>query len=109
MDPIMQMLQQMMGSMQDTTALQPGFDASPMGAPGGAPGAAPGGDIAQLMQGIKAPQAQKPVFSGGVSGMIQPYVQQMPNMLTPALAGASQRIAGGGAQMPSLGQILAGR
>lgn len=101
MDPLfMQFLQ----NMQGTSALQPGFDAAGAAAPAAAGG---GGDLAKMLSGIKAPEAQRPVFSGGVSGTSLPFLQQMPNLLNPALQASQQRIGGAG-QVPSLGQILAG-
>jgi hypothetical protein len=89
--------------------MQPGFDTTPMPAPadpalgGGSPT-----DLAGMMGAIKAPEAPKPIMSGGVSGSSLPFLQGMPNTLGPALSGASERIFNQ-PQMPSLGQLIGGR
>ena len=108
MDPF---LQAMLQSMQGTEALQPSFGGPAMGADP----ASTGGDImgmssdefTQMLSGLKAPQSTKPVFGGGVSGTGLPFLQAMPNILSPALNNSAQRIAST-PQLPSLGQLMAG-
>lgn len=103
LDPMF--LAQMMQGMQQTDAMQPQFIQPPND-----PAASSGPDMQQLMsmmQGVKAPVAPKPQFSGGVSGSSLPFLQQMPNTLGSAISGASERIYNQ-AQTPSLGQLIAG-
>lgn len=80
--------------------------ANPMGNVGG-PGASPAGGmggLGQMLQGIKAPQADAPKFSGGVSGSGLPYVSRIEDMVSPFLQASG---AGKPAMMPTLGQLLA--
>lgn len=107
--------------MDPLTALFMGFQGNMPGMAAGAAGMAPSvgggadtlgavnpmGDLSRVLGGIKAPEAQKPVFSGGVSGAGLPFLQQMPNLMTPALTGAMQRM-NSAPTTPSLGQILMG-
>lgn len=81
--------------------------ANPMAAAagaGGAPGGGMGG-LGQMLSGIKAPQAEAPKFSGGVSGSGLPYVSRIEDMVSPFLQASG---AGKAAMMPTLGQLLAG-
>ena len=101
MDPTL--IAQLMAQLQDTDALQPGFDPGTGGgdAPQGAP-AQQGGQFGQLLQGIKAPPVTKPQFSGGISGAGLPYKTQVTDLLSGALAPLSQT-----PQLPSLGALIA--
>lgn len=101
MDPV---FLQYLTNMQGTQALQPGFDTSSMG---GSPAAGGSSDMVKMLSALKQPPAERPVFSGGVTGAGLPFVQPVQNMISPALQGSTQRIAGAGA-FPSLGQILSG-
>jgi hypothetical protein len=67
----------------------------------------PMGDLQKMLGGIKAPEPTKPQFSGGVSGAGLPFLQQMPNLMTPALTGIMQRM-NSTPSTPNLGQLLAG-
>ncbi len=85
------------------------------GGPGGlgdapAPGAGNGlvGELKQAagaMQAVNPPQGQKPIMSGGVSGVQLPFLQQANDMVTPALnAMAARRNAA--PQLPTMAQLL---
>lgn len=63
---------------------------------------------AGAMQAINPPQAQKPVFSGGVSGTSLPFLQKQDDMISPFLNGMMQRTAAAGSQLPTFAQLLAG-
>jgi hypothetical protein len=60
-----------------------------------------------ILGAIKGQASQKPIMSGGVSGVGLPFLQQMPNILSPALTQAYGRI-GGPPSVPSLGSLIAG-
>lgn len=84
--------------------------ANPMNlATGGAPStpspAAPGGNsLGQLLQGVKAPEAQAPKFSGGVTGSGLPYVSRAEDMVNPFLQATG---AAKPQMLPTLGALLA--
>jgi hypothetical protein len=87
------------------------------GGPGGLGDAVPDGGgmfggmgdkLGALGKVINPTQGQKPIMSGGVSGTSLPFLQQMQDMMTPAMNGAVQR-QGSVPQLPGMGQLLAGR
>lgn len=63
---------------------------------------------AGTMQAIQPPQGTKPVFSGGVSGVSQPFLQKQEDMITPMLNGMRAR-QGQASTLPTMAQLLAGR
>ena len=64
-------------------------------------------DLGKLLSAIQPPQGTRPQFSGGVSGVGQPFIQQMPNMVPGAMQGMQQRMQAPPA-LPTLGQLIAG-
>jgi hypothetical protein len=88
------------------------------GGPGGlgdAPAAGEGeglfgslGKMGKTFQALNPPQAQKPVFSGGVSGAGLPFLQKVEDMINPALNAQAQRRASV-PQLPTMAQSLMGR
>jgi hypothetical protein len=102
------LLQQIMQNMQNTSALQPGFGADGTSAGEAVAPANPAAGpqqqdpLVQALSALKSVQPEKPIFSGG-AGL--PFLQQMPNLITPALQQAFGRIG----KQPSLGQYLGGR
>jgi hypothetical protein len=103
--------------MDPLSALFAGFQGNMPGMGAGAAATTPGadtlgninpmGDLSKVLAGIRAPESPKPIMSGGVSGVGLPFLQQMPNLLTPALTAAMQRMSAS-PQTPSLGQLLGG-
>jgi len=84
------------------------------GGPGGLGDVASGGggggmgDAMKAFQAVSPPAAQKPVFSGGVSGTSLPYLQRMEDLINPALNAGAQRRASV-PQLPTFAQLLAGK
>lgn len=70
-----------------------------------APAAAqqPGSSLGDIFAGVKAPEAQAPKFSGGVSGSGLPYVSRIEDMVSPFLQATGGAKAG---MMPTLGQLI---
>lgn len=64
-------------------------------------------DAMGAMQAVNPPQAQKPVFSGGVSGTSLPFLQKADDMITPFLNAAKARQSQT-PQLPTFAQLLAG-
>jgi hypothetical protein len=77
--------------------------ANPMAPAGGAQGGGGLGSIGDMLSGIKAPQAEAPKFSGGVSGSGLPYVSRMEDLVNPFLQATG---ANRPPSMPTLGALL---
>jgi hypothetical protein len=96
-------LMSMMGKMQGTQALQPGFDASGGGGEGGP-------DFMQMLGGLKQQTPQNSPLSGGVSGVgAQPFLQSFQgDILQNALTQGFSRMGAAENMTPTLGALLAG-
>lgn len=114
MDPISLMLmasgqqQPGMGALLNPQGSMPlgGATMANPAAPQGQQGVGVGGtlgSIGDMLSGIKAPQAEAPKFSGGVSGSGLPYVSRAEDFLNPMM----QNIGGGRVPaLPTLGALL---
>jgi hypothetical protein len=71
----------------------------------GVPGApAQGGNsLGELFAGVKAPEAQAPKFSGGVSGSQLPYLARIEDMISPFMQATHPAQAG---MLPTLGSLI---